>query len=82
MRLRGEVDDGVAAVPRRGDRLGIADVALDELELRALEVRRIPRVGELVQHDHLVAGRGQPLREVRADEARAAGHQDSHRAEA
>ena len=57
---------------------GIGDVALVELVLDALEVRAVAGVGQLVEHDDLVAGRREPPHEVRADEAGAAGDEDAH----
>ena len=45
----------VAAARPPRDRLGIGDVALVELVLGALEVVAVPRVGELVEDDDLVA---------------------------
>ena len=61
------------------DRLGIGDVALVEVVLDAVEVRAVARVGELVEHDDLVARRGETAHEMRADEAGAAGDEDAHR---
>jgi hypothetical protein len=57
VRLGGEVDDRLA--PRRGTlhRLGVGDVAHAQLALHAVEVLPPPRVGELVEHDDLVAPR-------------------------
>ena len=82
MRLGGEVDDRVAPGGRLGDRLGVADVADDELDADALEVRRVAGVGQLVEHAHLVAGGQEPLDEVGADEPGPAGDQHAHRAQA
>ena len=55
MRLGREVDDGLTAGP--GSRYGtrVADVALDELAVAALEVRAVARVRQLVEDDDLVA---------------------------
>ena len=47
-----------------------------------VEVRRVAGVGELVEHDHVLAGREQALDEVRADEAGAACDEDPHRPKA
>ena len=57
VRLGGEVDDGVAARAGPRDRLGVADVALDEPQSQPVEVRRVAGVRQLVEHDDLVAGR-------------------------
>jgi len=78
-----EVDDRVRAVAREqvGDERAVADVAAHERVARVAadrrEVAEVPRVGELVEvHDRL-AGRREPVeREVRADEAGAAGDED------
>ena len=55
VRLGGEVDDRVAAGGRARDGLRVGDVALVELVLDALEVRPVAGVGELVEHDDLLA---------------------------
>ena len=68
----------VAAV---ADRVGVGDVALVELVLHPGEVRRIARVGELVEHDDPVAGRGEAVHEVGADEPGAAGDEHAHEPE-
>src|SRR5581483_7126544 len=78
VRLRREVDDRVAAAGRTRDRVRIGDVALVELVLDVFEVGAVAGVRELVEDDDLVAGRGEPPREVRADEAGAAGDEDPH----
>ncbi len=57
VRLGGEVDDGVAALAGLRDDVGVADVALDESDVAAVEVRRVAGVRELVQHDHVLTGR-------------------------
>ncbi len=57
MRLGREVDDRLAAAGGRDDRVGVGDVAVVELVLDAGEVLRVAGVGELVEHDDLVAGR-------------------------
>ena len=82
MGLGGEVDDRVAA--RSGGVYGfaVADVAFDELEVRALQVRGVAGVGQLVEHDHLFADGGETLGEVRADEPGAAGDEHAHREQA
>jgi hypothetical protein len=46
---------------------------------RAFEVGRIARVGQLVEDDDVLAGCDEALREVRADEAGAAGDEHAHR---
>ena len=50
----------------------------DELAVDALEVRRIPGIGQLVEHDDVVAGGDEALDEVAADEAAAAGDENAH----
>ena len=73
MGLGREVDDRVD----RADlvdvlaRRDVAPAAVDPLG----QVGRIPCVGELVQHHHVLAGREHPLDEVRADEPRTTGDQ-------
>ena len=63
VRLRGEVDERVAALDRRRDRVGVGDVADDQLAaLEPLEVLAPARVGELVEHAHLVARGASPSR--------------------
>ena len=57
VRLGREVDDRVAAARGLRDGVGVGDVALVELGVDALEVRRVAGVGELVEHDDLVAAR-------------------------
>jgi len=69
--LGGEVDDRV-------DRADLVDVpALRDVTPAAVDpcgqIGRIPRIGELVQHHHVLAGREHPLDEVRADEPRTTG---------
>ena len=82
MRLGGEVDDRLAAGGGLGDRVGIADVALEELDVGALEVGAIAGVGQLVEDDDVLARCGETLREMRADEAGAAGDEHAHRRKA
>ena len=65
---------------RPRDRVGVGDVALMELVLDALEVRAVAGVGQLVEHDDLVAGRRETANELRADEPGAAGDEHAHRA--
>ena len=79
VRLGGEVDDRLYAGGGLGHGFGIADVALEELDVGALEVGAVPRVGQLVEDDDVIAGCGQTLREMRADEAGAAGDEHAHR---
>ena len=71
-------DDRLAPRARLGDRVRVADVALDELEPSAVEVRAVAGVRQLVEHDDVVAGRGESLREVGADEPGAAGDEHAH----
>ena len=73
-----EVDDRLAAGGCARDVVRLRDVAVVELDV-AGQVRAVARVGQLVEHDDLVACAQQPLREMRADEARAAGDEDAHR---
>ena len=79
VRLGGEVHDRLAPGAGELDRRSVGDVAVVELVRDAREVGRVARVGEPVEHDHVVADRGAPLDEVRADEPRAARDQDPHR---
>src|SRR5437667_12684374 len=73
--LGGEIYHRVDAVRDVADQLGVADVAVDEgvarIALDVLQVRRIARVGELVEVDDGVVGarRDDVSNEVRADEA-------------
>ena len=78
VRLGGEVHDRLGALPRRGDGVGIRDVPLDELVLDALEVGRVPGVGELVEDDDLVPRGDEPPHEVAADEAAPTGDENAH----
>jgi hypothetical protein len=80
--LGGEVEDRLAALGGLGNRLGVGDVALHEAVLDPLEVGRVTRVGQLVEHDDVHALRCEAPDEVRADEARAAGDENRHRREA
>jgi hypothetical protein len=64
VRLGREVDDRVAAAGRGRDVVRLGDVALVELDLAERQVGAVARVGELVEHDHLLAGAEQPLDEV------------------
>ena len=66
-------------VPARDDGSGVGDVADDELGVDALEVRRVARVRELVEHHDVVAGADEALDEMGADEARSTRDQDAHR---
>ena len=70
VRLGGEVDDGVGALDRTRDGRGVLDGSVHEAVVDALEVLAASRVGELVEHDDLVAllARAQ-AREVRAGAA-------------
>ena len=80
--LRGEVDDRLRAGGGLRDRVGIADVAVEELDAHAVEVGAIAGVGELVEHRDALPRCGETLREVRADEAGAAGDEHAHRRKA
>ena len=82
VRLRGEVENRLATLCRCGDGAAVGDVALHELDVRALEVRAVARIGELVEDNDLVACGGEALCAVRADEPGATGDEDSHRPEA
>ena len=83
VRFGGEVDDGARTVLReqRRDQRAVADVAAHEIMPRVIgqrrEVAQVAGVGEQVEIDHRLAGRGEPVQhEVGADEAGAAGDQD------
>src|SRR5665213_2468195 len=83
MRLGGEVDDRARPVLREesGDQRAVADVAVHEHVARvgrkAREVGGIAGVSQLVEIDHTLVLRGQPVEdEIGADEARAAGDED------
>ena len=69
-----------AATPStaRGDRVGVAHVALDQLGARVEVVRPLAVGGrqQRVEHAHLVPGVEQRVDDVRADEAGAAGDED------
>ncbi len=78
VRLGGEVDDRVAAACGALDVFRYRDVALHELELAERQVRLVPGVGQLVEDDDVLTAPQQPLDEVRADEAGAAGDEHAH----
>ena len=79
VRLGGEVHDRVGAVDRLGDRRRVLDPRVDEDDVQALEVLATSGVGELVEHDDLVAVVAQAqAHEVRADEAGAAADEQLH----
>ena len=78
VRLGGQVDDRLAALGRAGDGLGVGDVPDPEVAVDPLEVLPTARVGELVEHDDLVAAPDEALDEVAADEPAAAGDEDPH----
>ena len=82
MRLRREVDDRVATRGRLLDIRRDGDVSLVELVLDVLEVGTVARVGQLVEHDDLVALFREATCVMRADEAGAAGDEDPHRSKA
>src|SRR5690606_34330401 len=84
VRLGGEVHDLVVLGREVAHQLRVADVALDEGEPRIagdlVQVGRVARVGEGVQHRHLpgsVAGQ-QRAHAMGADESGAPGYQNSH----
>src|SRR5215211_1287618 len=79
VRLGGEVDDCVAAFPRSGYGHGVGDVTMDEHVVDPLEIRKVARIGELVENDHLVPAGDESLHEVASDEAATACHEDAHR---
>ena len=78
-RLRRQVEDGVAALHGPPDRLGVAQVALGQLDLPAQSEQieagaaRPADVGDAwigpVEHPHVVAPLQQRLRQVRGNEA-------------
>jgi len=85
MRFSGEVDHGVMAGENRPQRGGIADVALDKLELRAVsdrtEIGQVTGIGQLVKHgdagipEARIATGQERTHVVRADKTRPAGYQ-------
>ena len=82
MRLGGRVDDHVDAADDLPHELGVADVAVDELQARMAhhlgEVLEVARVGERVERDHVVIRVLQQVAdEVRRDEPGAAGDEDT-----
>jgi hypothetical protein len=79
VRLGGEVDHRSTTDASSCNHVLVGDVAYDQLDVRALEVCRIPGVGQLVEDDYLVTGRNEALDEVRADEASATGDEYAHR---
>ena len=76
--LGGEVDDRLAAARRAGNVGGLRNVALVKVDV-CRKIRAVARIGQLVEHDDIVACEQQPLGEMRADEARAACDEDAHR---
>jgi hypothetical protein len=70
-------------VRRRTHGLGVADIGLDEAEARlALQVGergQIARVGELIDDRDDMAARDEKAGQIRPDEARAAGDQNTHK---
>src|SRR3989475_192178 len=82
--LGGEIDHRVDAAGDVADQLAVADVAVDEgvarIALDVLQVRRVARVGELVEVDDGVVGarREDVSNEVRADEAAPARDEQLH----
>jgi hypothetical protein len=78
MRLRGEVDDCVAAFDGAPDHGRIADVAVKEAVLDPLEPSTTAGVRELVEDDDLIpSGREAPY-EMTTDKTAAASNQDPH----
>jgi len=69
------VDDRVQAGERVIERVGVADVALDELGVHAREVRLVA-AGQVVENADSVAARHQSPHQRRAHEPGAAGDQD------
>ena len=74
------MDDGVDAVERAPDRVGVADVSDLELDV-GREVVRASRAlvhlrRQVVECAHAISAREQLVGEVRADEARAARDED------
>ena len=80
--LGGVVHHRVVLAEELVDERRVRDVALDEAEAilgQAVEGGEVAGVGELVEHgDRVVGVRERVVDEVRADEAGAAGHEDSH----
>ena len=80
MRLGGEVHDGVDARDRGRHCAGILDPGMHEADVEAGEVLLAPGVGELVEHDDVVAMVLEAhAHEGRADEPRAAADEQPHR---
>ncbi len=84
--LGGEMDDGAGLVlgKQAVDQLTVADVALHEdmprVALQGGEVLQVARVGEGIQIDHRLVAHREPVQyEVCADEAGAAGYENSHK---
>jgi hypothetical protein len=73
---------GVDALERAPDGFVVTDVSNLELDGRVEVVRPLPvpvdLPVEVVERPHVVSLREQPVRQVRADEAGAAGDQDLH----
>jgi hypothetical protein len=83
VRLGGEVDDGAGPMlsEQFADERGIADVAAHEdvprVAVQRREASEVAGVSQLVEVDYRLTGRFHPgEREVRADEASAAGDND------
>ncbi len=84
VRLGGEVHDHVDVRRQLSHDVGVADVAADEPEARVgadrIEIALVAGVGELVEHDHRIAGviaEGH-AHELAADESRPTGDQQAH----
>src|SRR5882672_10314166 len=83
--LRGEVNDGAWRVSfeEAPHQFPVADIPVDEhvrrVVLERQEIRRIARVGELVQVDDRVCALSEPVQDkIRTYEAGTACHQDGH----
>ncbi len=71
-------DIGPEAADQIIDDGGVDDVVLDEAQLRVLLQIVAPAGGEIVDRQHLVAARQQPVDDRGADEPRAAGDKNLH----
>jgi hypothetical protein len=76
---RGEVNDGVAVLEGALARLGIPDVAADDLDAALLEPagEALLTVEEHVENARLVAGGHELLHHAQPDISRASGNEDS-----
>ncbi len=78
VRLGREVDDRIAIGGGLGHRGRVADVRDDDVDAGSVEVGRVARIGQLVEHAHVVARRLEPLGEMGADEPGPAGDEHAH----